>query len=79
MAWTTPKTWGSGETLTAVVLNNQLRDNLLYVQTRLIALDARTEPAPPSAKSVVAAAAVAVMASPLPLTRRGFFAPWRRK
>ena len=28
MAWTTPRTWVSNETLTAALLNTHLRDNL---------------------------------------------------
>lgn len=33
MAWTTPRTWAAGETLTAALLNTHLRDNLIAVGT----------------------------------------------
>jgi len=31
MAWTAPRTWATGESLTAALLNEQLRDNLLVI------------------------------------------------
>jgi len=37
MAWTTPKTWSSGETLTAANFNAQIRDNELALGPHLIA------------------------------------------
>ena len=33
MAWTTPTTWTSGQTVTAATLNTQLRDNLTFAAT----------------------------------------------
>lgn len=36
MAWTTPKTWSAGETLTAANFNTHIRDNLLAVGPHLI-------------------------------------------
>lgn len=37
MAWTAPKTWSVGETLTAANFNTHIRDNLLAVGPHLIA------------------------------------------
>ncbi len=37
MAWTAPKTWSSGETLTAANFNTHIRDNLLVAGPHLIA------------------------------------------
>jgi hypothetical protein len=34
MPWTSPKTWSSGETLTAANFNTYIRDNLNYVNTQ---------------------------------------------
>jgi len=31
MGWTTPRTWATGELVTAVLLNEQMRDNLSYL------------------------------------------------
>lgn len=33
MAWTTPRTWVSGEVPTASVMNTHIRDNLLHIKT----------------------------------------------
>ena len=33
MAWTTPTTWTSGQTVTAATLNTQPRDNLTFAAT----------------------------------------------
>lgn len=38
MAWTNPKTWATGEALTASDLNLHLRDNLLYLFNRPIVI-----------------------------------------
>jgi hypothetical protein len=35
MPWTTPRTWSPGELVTADMLNDHLRDNLLYLYDRL--------------------------------------------
>lgn len=35
MPWNTPRTWTPGELVTADMLNNHLRDNLLYLAERL--------------------------------------------
>lgn len=35
MAWTTPKTWGTGDLVTAADLNTHLRDNLSYLKTAI--------------------------------------------
>ncbi len=35
MAWTTPRTWAPGETVTAALMNAQLRDNLNLLKTRV--------------------------------------------
>jgi hypothetical protein len=37
MAWTAPKNWSAGETLTAANFNQQIRDNLLATPPHLIA------------------------------------------
>jgi len=88
--WTTPKTWGAGDVMTPALINSQLRDNLLEVKARLDAFDdavlMRAKlaaalsgfPAPVSVAAVAAGVAVALVASPNKITRRGFFAPWRR-
>lgn len=34
MAWTTPRTWTTGETVTAAMLNEQIRDNGNYLKTQ---------------------------------------------
>ncbi len=34
MAWTSPRTWAAGETLTAALLNTHLRDNLNAIRER---------------------------------------------
>ena len=34
MAWTTPKTWVAGNTLTAAELNEQVRDNLTFLNSK---------------------------------------------
>lgn len=34
MAWTAPRTWSAGETLTAALLNTHLRDNLNAIRER---------------------------------------------
>ena len=31
MAWTTPRTWNSGETVTSTLMNTHVRDNLTYL------------------------------------------------
>jgi len=31
MGWTSPRTWVTGEIVTAAMLNEQLRDNFLYL------------------------------------------------
>lgn len=36
MAWTTPRTWVTGELVTAALLNTHLRDNLLALYSRTI-------------------------------------------
>ncbi len=33
MTWTTPRTWGTGDLVTAADLNEQVRDNLAYLKT----------------------------------------------
>lgn len=33
--WTTPRTWGTGDLVTAADLNEQLRDNLAYLKTAI--------------------------------------------
>jgi len=40
MAWTSPKTWVTGEIVTAAMLNEQLRDNLLYLGDPPLNIDA---------------------------------------
>jgi len=35
MTWTTPKTWGTGDLVTATDLNTHLRDNLSYLKTAI--------------------------------------------
>lgn len=35
MAWTSPRTWLEGETVTASMLNAQLRDNLIFLKGRV--------------------------------------------
>lgn len=35
MTWTTPKTWGTGDLVTAADLNTHLRDNLAYLKTAI--------------------------------------------
>jgi len=40
MAWTSPKTWATGEIVTAAKLNEQLRDNLLYLGDPPLNIDA---------------------------------------
>jgi hypothetical protein len=35
MAWTTPRTWTTSETVTAAMMNEQVRDNESYVKTEL--------------------------------------------
>lgn len=37
MAWTSPRTWVSGEVLTAALLNLHLRDNLRYLDAEVVA------------------------------------------
>lgn len=34
MAWTTPRTWVAGETVTASLMNTHVRDNLDYLKTQ---------------------------------------------
>lgn len=36
IAWTAPRTWASGEIVTAANLNTHVRDNLLYLITKLV-------------------------------------------
>lgn len=31
MAWTAPRTWATGETITSVIMNTHIRDNLVYL------------------------------------------------
>lgn len=38
MAWTTPRTWSPGETVTATLMNAHVRDNLNAVSSRMIAI-----------------------------------------
>lgn len=45
MAWTAPRTWVAGETVTAALLNTHLRDNLLWVARAGINGMASFEPA----------------------------------
>ena len=33
MAWTTPRTWNAGETVTSSIMNTHIRDNLNYIKT----------------------------------------------
>lgn len=35
MAWTAPRTWVSGELVTAALMNSALRDNLLILKTSI--------------------------------------------
>ena len=35
MAWTTPRTWAASETVTASMMNQHVRDNLITVGTRV--------------------------------------------
>lgn len=35
MAWTTPRTWVAGETVTAAIMNTHVRDNLNWLDTRI--------------------------------------------
>lgn len=35
MAWTAPRTWATSELVTALLLNAQLRDNLLILKTNI--------------------------------------------
>lgn len=37
MAWTTPRTWVAGETVTAAIMNTHVRDNLTAAATTFIA------------------------------------------
>ena len=39
MGWTTPRTWASGEVVTAALLNTHLRDNLLETAPGLVTTD----------------------------------------
>lgn len=34
MAWTTPRTWATGELVTATIMNTHIRDNLNYLLSR---------------------------------------------
>ena len=42
MAWTNPKTWARLDSLDAATLNEQVRDNLLYLKARPVAHRTRT-------------------------------------
>ena len=42
MAWTNPKTWARLDSLDAATLNQQVRDNLLYLKARPVAHRTRT-------------------------------------
>lgn len=42
MAWTTPRSWTSGETVTAALLNSHLRDQLLFINDRDLGYASRT-------------------------------------
>ena len=42
MAWTNPKTWARLDALDAATLNEQVRDNLLYLKARPVAHRTRT-------------------------------------
>ena len=42
MAWTTPRTWVAGETVTDTIMNTHVRDNLAYLGTGIIRLDVNT-------------------------------------
>jgi len=37
MAWTTPRTWATGELVTALTINRQLRDNAAYLYSLIAA------------------------------------------
>lgn len=39
MAWTTPRTWNPGETVTASLMNTHLRDNLNYLKATAVATE----------------------------------------
>ena len=42
MAWTTPRTWVAGETVTDTIMNTHVRDNLAYLGTGIIRLSVNT-------------------------------------
>ena len=42
MAWTTPRTWVAGETVTDTIMNTHVRDNLAYLGTGIIRLNVNT-------------------------------------
>ena len=42
MAWTTPRTWVAGETVTDTLMNTHVRDNLAYLGTGIIRLNVNT-------------------------------------
>lgn len=39
MAWTAPRTWVTGELVTAALLNTHIRDNQTYIKTEIDKLD----------------------------------------
>ncbi len=44
MAWTAPRTWATGEVVTAALMNTHVRDNQLYLKSALDTLEATTFP-----------------------------------
>lgn len=79
MAWTTPRTWVAGETLTAALLNTHLRDNMNVVPIELgtteftanVTVSATTEA---GATTVVTAPAITFDGTTVALIE--FFAPY---
>lgn len=39
MAWTAPRTWTTGELVTAAIMNTHIRDNQLYLKTEVDKID----------------------------------------
>jgi hypothetical protein len=70
MVWTTPRTWSTGEIVTAAQLNTHLRDDLNYLyDNRVVKI----------AESVLGASAASVTLSSIPGTYRNLFILWQAR
>lgn len=58
MAWTTPRTWVTGEVLTSSLMNTHVRDNLSFLHAEELAYQAFTSPVTVSATTEGAATTI---------------------